>query len=172
MSSLAQVKGLKELQAALDQVPAKVEANIMRGALRAGAKPVLKAAQDNLRQNGSVDTGDLLASLRITSSRVRRGTVTTSIVAGGERKNKPKVWYAHIVEGGAIAHVIRARNGKLLAIGVPSVDHPGFAGKPFLRPAFDSQATAAVQAVREYVRERLATKHGLNVPAPLEEGDE
>ena len=39
------VKGLAELQDFLDKLPQKIETNIMRGALRAGAKPVLEAAK-------------------------------------------------------------------------------------------------------------------------------
>lgn len=165
MSEFAKIKGLADLQAAMGQLPVKVETNIMRAALRAGCKPILEAAKKNV----PVQTGDLRDSLRITSGSTKRGRVMRSVVAGGKVKGKPgRVWYAHIVEGGAAAHVIQARNGRMLAIGVSKVNHPGFAGKPFMRPAFDGQAQAAVVAVREYIRERLALKHGLNVPAPDE----
>ena len=53
-------------------------------------------------------------------------------------------------------------------MGVAQVQHPGAKKKPFLRPALDLQGQAAVEAVREYIRTRLATKHGIDVPAPVD----
>ena len=44
-----QIKGLAELQRAMDQLPAKVEANIMRGAMRAGASVGAGAARNAAR---------------------------------------------------------------------------------------------------------------------------
>ena len=48
--------------------------------------------------------------------------------------------------------------GRLLRDGV---EHPGSAPKPFMRPALDSRAQAALQAVGETIKKRL-TKEGLN----------
>ena len=167
-SDTTKVKGLAELQAALDQIPAQMERNIMRGALRAGAKVLLAEAQSTTEF--ADDSGALRASLRITTS-VRRGTVTAAVKAGPTKRDK-RPWYARLVEYGTKAHIIRAKPGKLLAIGVSVVHHPGAKARPYLRPALDHKAQAAVQATAEYIRQRLATKHGLQVPAPLQEGDE
>lgn len=49
--------------------------------------------------------------------------------------------------------------------------HPGARPKPFMRPAFDTQHRAAIEAAREYIRARLAIKHGINVPGPGSELD-
>lgn len=43
-----------------------------------------------------------------------------------------------------------------------SVHHPGAAPRPFLRPALDSQSQAALVAVGNAIKKRLATKHGLD----------
>jgi len=40
--------------------------------------------------------------------------------------------------------------------------HPGVMPKPFMRPALDAQSGAAVLAVGEYIKKRLATKNGLD----------
>lgn len=163
------VKGLADLQRALDQLPAQIEANVMRAALRAGAKVVAEQARANI----SSHSGLLAASVRI-GTRVKNGKAQAYVRAGGRgKKGQTSAFYAHMVEHGTAAHVIKARPpNKLLAIGVAKVDHPGAAKRPFLRPALDQQAMAALEAMRETVRKRLATKHGLLVPPPLEPGDE
>ena len=91
-----EVKGLAELQKYLDELPAKMEANIMRAALRAGAKVVLTEAKNTAAF--ADDTGALRASLRITTS-VRRGTVTAAVKAGPTKKDK-RPFYARMVEFG------------------------------------------------------------------------
>jgi len=155
------VKGLSELQAFLDKLPQKIETNIMRGALRAGAKPVLEAAKQNAPMGEPSDTnkrkynlysGALRDSLRL-SARIdrRNGQVVARIVVGGKsKKTGADVFYPLMVEYGTKPHKIG------------SGDHPGVMPKPFMRPALDSEANAAVVAAGEYIKRRLATKHGLD----------
>ena len=154
------VTGLKELQAFLDTLPAKVEANIMRGALRAGAKVIESEAKANV----PVKAGVLRDSIRVTG-RLKGHTVTASIKAGGKTKSGD-AFYARFVEYGTAAHVINGRNRGWLSWGglfAKSVDHPGAVPHPFLRPALDDKADAAITATAEYIKKRL-TKEGINVP--------
>lgn len=160
------VKGLAELKAALAQLPEKIERNVMRGAIRAGLKATAQRAEQNIR---SV-SGELASSVRV-GTKVKNGQVIGTVTAGVSKKNK-RPYYAHMVEFGTQAHIIKARRGKLLAIGVAKVEHPGAKPRPFMRPALDATQAQVVEGVREYIRTRLATKHGIDVPAPLEEGDE
>lgn len=158
MSEIKNVKGLSELQKFLDTLPAKMEANIMRSALRAGANVLKTEAASNLDRNGSVDSGDLKASLRV-SSKLSKGVVTATVKAGSD-----KAWYWRFVEFGTAAHVIKARRQKSLFFNgsqVTSVDHPGARAKPFMRPALDARASDAVVAVGEQIKKRL-TKQGIN----------
>lgn len=163
-----EIKGLAELQRALEQLPAKIEANIIQGALRAGAKVVAAAARDNV----SVVSGRLAASVRYGAKRTKALEAQGYVRAGGRGKGKRAgAFYAHMVEYGTAAHIIKAPPGaKLNVRGVfySSVQHPGARKKPFMRPALDSHAQAALEAVREYIRVRLATKHGIEVPAPVD----
>ena len=150
----ANVKGLAELQAFLDQLPAKMEANIMRGALRQGANVVKAEAQANV----PVKTGTLKAGLKV-STRNRRGVVTAKVKATGKH-----AFLARWIEFGTAAHFIKPKTAKsLFFAGLFSngIQHPGSAPKPFLRPALDSQAQPALEAVGQYVKKRL-TKEGLN----------
>jgi len=152
--------GGRELDAFLQQLPAKIEKNIMRAALRAGANEFKKAAQHGV----PVDDGALKRSIRVTT-RTKKGTVYASLKAGGK---KAPHW--HWVEFGTTAHKIKASPEHALSFGgttVREVDHPGARPQPFMRPAFDSAAAAAIAAAIAKIRERL-TLAGINVPAPEE----
>lgn len=161
MSDVA-VKGLAELQAFLDQLPKKMEANVMRGALRAGANVVKDAAKSNV----PVHTGLLREGIKV-STRSRRGVVTASVKATGKH-----AYVAKWMEYGTAAHEIVAKKGGSLFLGgffAHAVNHPGARPHPFMRPALDTQATAAVTAVGEYVKARL-DKNGFDV-AEIEIGE-
>jgi HK97 gp10 family phage protein len=158
------VRGLKELQKFLDQLPVKIERNIMRGALRAGMKPVLARAI----ASAPVQSSELKNSLKIGSS-ARGGTVAGSVYTN--------VFYANFVEFGTSAHFITAKKGGWLSFGgifAKSVWHPGIPKGPhaFMRPALDSQQVAAVNAAAEYMKVRLATKEGIDTSYVMIEGDE
>lgn len=151
------IKGLDELQRFLDQLPAKMETNVMRGALRAGAKPIRDAAiaaapvgepSETNKKKYKLYAGALRDSIRI-SGRLdkQKGIVTASVKAGGKsRKSGADVFYAQFVEFGTRSHDA----------------HPGLQPRPFMRSALDLNASAAVTAAGEYIKKRLATKHGLD----------
>lgn len=178
------VKGLKELQQFLNVLPAKMEANVMRGAMRAGAKvlndyakeraPIGQPRSGSKRRYGGYP-GALRDSLRI-GTRLNYGTVIARVIAGGKnKKTGADVFYAHMIEFGTKAHTITARNGGMLAFGGgfhKSVEHPGIKPKPFMRPALDTQATRAVIAVANAIKKRLLKKHGLDLTYIKVEGDE
>lgn len=149
------VKGLADLQKFLDQLPAKMEANVMRGALRAGMKEVLPVAKQNIH---SV-SGKLARGLVISTS-TRRGVAKASIKAKGKHD-----YIAKFVEFGTTAHSIAAKAGGSLffrGLFAKLVHHPGAKPKPFMRPALDQQSGAAIAATAEYIKKRLSTKYGLD----------
>jgi HK97 gp10 family phage protein len=148
------IKGGKELQEFLNTLPAKIERNIMRAALRAGAKVIA----DEAKLNVPVKDGDLRASIRV-STRAKRGQVTASVKAGSQ-----KAWYWRFVEFGTAAHTIQSSIGSSLFFNggaYKSVNHPGARAMPFMRPALDGKSNDAVIAVGRKIRERL-TQQGIN----------
>jgi len=160
--TLVNVKGLSELNAVLQTVAPKVERNVLRTGLRAGANVILPVAKGNIRSH----SGALATSLKAGTS--ARGGVVTGYV-------RTKLYYAPFVEYGTVPHSITAKDRKGLSVGglfFQAVQHPGAKPYPFLRPALDSQAQAAVIAVGEAIKERLATKEGLDTAGVLIEGDE
>lgn len=149
------VKGLAELQKFLEQLPAKMEANVMRGALSAGMKTVLPVAQSNIHNI----SGELARGLKVSASN-RGGVVKSKLKTTGKH-----AYVAKWVEFGTAAHSIAARAGGSLffrGLFAKLVHHPGAKPKPFMRPALDQQAGAAVVAAAEYIKRRLANKHGLD----------
>lgn len=189
-TTLMKFKGGAELAKALQELPVKIERNIMRSALRAGAKVVLDEAKRNINDR----SGDLSRSLRV-STRSRRGEVTATLKAGDR-----EAYYAHMVEFGTAAHFIsvsdEAKPSRLTRRGIKnygigtinkmvnagslviggnfvgaSVSHPGAKPNPFMRPAIDEKQGEAIVAVGEQIRKRL-TKQGLNTPDALEIDDE
>lgn len=161
------ILGAKELAKMLNELPLKIERNIMRAALRAGASVIAAEA----RRNVPVDSNELKSTIR-TSSNSKRGTVEANAVVGNRRTKKG--WYATFVEFGTAPHIIKAgknkqrlsfrdRNGVWRT--VLEVNHTGATAKPFMRPAFDSKGEEAVKAVADKIRERL-TDQKINQVAP------
>jgi HK97 gp10 family phage protein len=161
MSSI-NIKGGKEIFELLQTLPAKLEQNIMRGAVRAGAKVIL----DEAKQNVPEQSGDLKASGRVTTNS-KKGRGTASVKFGNK-----KVYYTRFIEFGVAAHTITSKTGYLSFLGnaYKSVEHPGLQPKAFLRPAFDSKQKEAIEAIGVHIGKRL-NKQGLNNPG-LEVSDD
>jgi HK97 gp10 family phage protein len=152
------ITGGRELDAFLQTLSVKVEKNIMRSALRQGAN----AIKDEAKANVPVHLGELRKSIRVTTS-AKGGRVSASVKAGNR-----KAFYWHFVEFGTAAHNIAGKKGGSLMFGghfARSVHHPGAVAKPFMRPALDAKADAALAAVAAQIRKRL-TAEGINTPAP------
>jgi HK97 gp10 family phage protein len=168
------IKGLSELQKVLDEFPVKLERNIMRGAMRAGCNVMKKIAKANCPQGEPTIEGKRLfghhkgllkESIRVAISmkKSQGGKIIAEVRAGGEMKNGAQVYYAHMVERDTRPHKIEAGIGKRFPWGGKVVNHPGTKGKAFMRHAFDHGGRASVEALREYIRKRLLTKHGIEV---------
>ncbi len=153
------IKGLAELEKALQQLPDKLERNILRGALRQGALVIAAKA----KELAPVRTGKLRNSIRV-SSRIKKGIPVVVVKAGGRKKGEP--FYAHMVEFGTAGHEIRPAGAKSLFIAGlmrEIVHHPGAQKTPFMRPAFDASVAAATLAFAEHLKKRL-TKAGIETP--------
>ncbi len=161
MAKLLNITGGEALAKALRELPVKIEKNILRSAMRAGARVIANEAKGNV----PVEDGDLKRSIRV-STNTRKGEVTAKAVAGGK-----KVYYAHFVEFGTVGHIISAKSGSVLRFTTrdgkyherTSVNHPGARAKPFLRPALDSKAQQAVRAVAKQIAAKL-TERGIDTP--------
>lgn len=155
MNELRHIKGGAELDKFLQDLPVKLEKNVLRGAMRAGAKVVLPVVQENAPKA----TGALALGVKISTS-ARAGRVMAKIKLTGKHAFLGK-WFEFT---GVKEHAIRAKNGGALFFGgifVKTVDVKGFKAKPFMRPALETSATSAIAAVASYIKGRL-TKQGLD----------
>ena len=176
------VSGLKELDELLKTLPAKIEGNIMRGAMRAGQNVLATAAQENLSANGHVKSGALQRSIKVRFKKKSEnlyGWMRAHLIAGDKT-----AYYAHMVEFGTAAHYIAVREemrpgrntrrgekkygmstiNKMVKLGSlkisgrfvgGSVAHPGSRPVPFMRNALDSHSGQAIEAFADYIRKRL-----------------
>jgi HK97 gp10 family phage protein len=178
------IVGGEQLFNFLQTLAVKVEKNIMRSALRAGAAVI----KDKAKENVPVRLGDLKKSIRV-STGAKNGVVAASVKAGDK-----KAYYWRFVEYGTKGHLIKveenerainyrltAKRGVLTRVSMttvnrnalrigntfvgPTVNHPGAKPSPYMRPAFDSEADNAIAAVAEQIKKRL-TKEGINVTDP------
>lgn len=167
MTILKGISGLKELDNMLKQLPANIEKNVLKGALRAGQKVLADAVKMNLRQNGSVGTGELEKSVRVRFKRKSEkfGWVRSYVMVGNT-----KAYYGHWLEYGTATYYSGSGRtvgnaysitpkvaGSLFVGGLlrDSVMHPGIQPKPFVRPAVDSHTDAALDQVVQYMRKRI-----------------
>jgi len=166
------VKGLKELAQALQTIPVKLERNVMRGAMYAGAAVLRDEARANVpvsapSTNGRKKYGGYAGALRDSfrvGTRSKHKIITAYVHAGG--KKRADVFYATWVERGTKAHWIDSKSGWLNINGQrvkAPVLHPGARAHPFMRPALDSGSGRATIAIANYIKNRLATKHGLDM---------
>ncbi len=143
------VEGLAELERDLQQFVTKLQRNVLRASLRAGAKVFLEEAR---RQVPVGKSGALRRSLKL-SVRTRRGVPVAYVRAGDKT-----AWYAHLVEFGTAAHYIKPKRRKSLffaSLAREVVNHPGAKKRPFMRPAFDQGSPGAIKAMSAYMRRRI-----------------
>jgi HK97 gp10 family phage protein len=156
------ITGGKELAEFLKTLPQKLERNVMRSALAAGARVIANEA----KANAPAKSKRLIKSIRV-STDARKGVIEAYAKAGGK-----KAFYANFVEFGTAAHTITAKSGKMLKftardgnkVTIKEVLHTGAIAKPFLRPALDTKAPEAIRAIGSKIKERLTTQ-GLNAPS-------
>lgn len=194
MNKLAHVKGLAELQKLLDELPAKLEANVMRGALRSGMNVYKAEAKRNINNV----SGDLAKALKV-GTRIEKNLgaaiVKSNLAAKGFEGYKA-MWVefgtnphlisvadedkmvnkrASLKAGRVVKESMTSVNRRVLAIGGnfvgPTLQHPGAKPHPFLRPAFDAKSDAALMQVAKYIKRVLSTKHGIQTAHINLEGD-
>jgi len=134
----ADIKGLKELNKNLKRLDSRSTKNVLRAALRAGGRVVVKEARNKLPSEYDTLQRALTLKLQRQRSPVEMKLNVGLTMGSGARYDG---WYGHIVEFGAAPHDIPASGSKLMNIGdgqvATKVRHPGVKKRPFLRPAFE-----------------------------------
>lgn len=180
------LKGGPELLEFLALFPARVQKNALRSAMIAGARVI----RDEARATVPDESGKLRKAIKTSSPRAILGDrATVKVKLLGEHS-----YIGTFLEYGVAPHVIgqssngvsaRALNRRARVTGVQPtakegvlkigedfvggvILHPGFAPKPFMRPALDRMMTPAVAAIGARLAEYLKDKTGFSVPDTLE----
>jgi len=152
------VHGVEEELKKLLDFPVQVEKKIVRGAVRAAAQVVRKAAMLRAPVGAGISHKGASASLRdtIRVSTGIRGKIVKAAVRVGDRKKG--VFYAHMVIGGTKPHIIKARVHGALGFGGivrQVVQHPGARAQPFLAEADAASRDEALRSAFDYADQHL-----------------
>lgn len=157
------VKGLDEVLAVLSAFPVKLQNQAVRQGLTAAAAVV----RDEARMRAPKDSGRMAKSIKSGSPRkIGDGIYSISIRLDGRGNNH--AFLGLFFEYGVLPHYITAGDGDVSARKLTqnvrkegatdalkingkfvtgAILHPGFAARPFLRPALDIKADEAVRAM-------------------------
>jgi len=144
------LEGTAELSRVLQDFLVAMEARVISGALRKGAKEVEAFAKDLVPER----TGELKDSIKIRRQVSKKRGFVNFFVTAGDRKSG-QGWYAHLVEYGTGPHEIRPRKAKSLFIAGllrTVVNHPGAKGAGFMRRAFDKGSEPALTSITAEVK--------------------
>ena len=172
MAELVHIKGLTELKRAMQALPEKISRNVLRASVNAGARvvrdqarinaPVLNTAVPGHQPPGTLKRSIVTAFIS-EKSNAQQATYFVTVRQGkkyrgqGRHQNKSQdAFYGAWVELGHhyVAPKPKTTNWKrhrhhqhTSGVFVPA--------HPFLRPAFEAKKYQSVQAIREYLLQRL-----------------
>jgi HK97 gp10 family phage protein len=153
------VHGVENELQKLAELPAKIEANVTRGAVRAAARVVQLAAIARAPVGSGLNKWKsspvhLRDTIRISSS-VKQGVASAIVKVGNPKKG---VFYEAMVLGGTRAHLIKAKLHGWLSFGGlvrQVVQHPGARAQPFMAQADAASRETALKAAFDYADDKL-----------------
>ncbi len=166
MTIKVQILGEQQIGKLLEDMAVKLQRNTLRRGLYRAAKVIAEEVSVQApRDPGKPD----LADTPHVSTGAPNGVPTAKV-----RLKGPHSYLGLFLEHGVAPHLIKSKDGGPMKIGnnvfEGPIQHPGFAPKPFMRPAFDAKADDATKAFGDYLRSQIKDK-GYEV-AGLEPEDE
>ncbi len=137
------IRGAKELAAAFEELGRTFGGAALDPALRKGLTMIKQAAQDNLRQNASVQAH--------TPPGVRLVNSMQIVKQSGRASAQPMFRLGFVGRGRHIAHFVEFGTKPHWQPRRRSF-HPGARPFPFLRPAFDTEGVAAMEFILDDLR--------------------
>ena len=147
MAESESIKGLKELRAALLELPKGIARNVLRGAVGAGAAVVRVEA----KARAPLYTGTVAAG------HPPPGTLKKAIYQKQIREksnDQQQTFFVGVRQG---RHARNSKKGLLDAFYGRFIEFgtSKYVAHPFMRPAFDTKKEAAVQAIKDYLAKRI-----------------
>ena len=125
ISGSVELRGAKELNDILEQLPAALAKGILRKAMREAARPILKRAKENC----PVDSGELRRSLKIRAIKRNSAGRVGVVVSTDKGFFKGDTFYGAFLEFGTSRMPAR----------------------PYIRPAFDTEHANSIRIVGEEI---------------------
>lgn len=121
-----EILGMDAILKKLKILPERVQKNVLVGAVRASAKPMIKEAKSLV----PVESGTLKKSIGIRKRRSKDKKIVRFSVAPLKKKDG---WYAHFVEFGTVKQTAH----------------------PFMRPAFEKKGMESIDEAKKYMTKRI-----------------
>ena len=160
MISSVKLRGVKTIRKAFRVLPKRITRTVLRGALTAAVKPVVKEA----RKLVPVDEGTLKRSLGTSFTRGFTNGEEINIGARTGRAAKDDGWKAHLLEFGTSPVVIKPKKAKVLAfwdkkkgklVFTKAVRLRGTKKQPFLAPAMANKGRMALRILNVEILRRI-----------------
>ena len=163
---MIRIDGLSELHKQLQTLPARIERNVMSGAINQGINIFRDAAKAN------VENRDVKKAIRSRSVKGKPGQIIREVYI-------KDVFYAKFLEFGTASYYTGSGKtvggpyeikpkGKSLSRNFGTEEkhfassvHPGVKPRPFMRPSFDVNKNRAIDAVKTYIKMRLPMELGM-----------
>jgi len=161
VKTTTEITGLKDLDKQLAKLVGATQGKVLRSALRKAAKPVQDAMQTATTSNFSADSGQLSESIKIKTALNKKGAHSIYDAAayvgvypnkkaqGSTGSSLPAPVYAYWLETGVKPHILNPQ-------GLNNLMHPGFAGKPFVRPALINNASKVIATTKSELAKGIA----------------
>lgn len=160
-----EVRGLKELEDTLNQLPAELQKKALATALRKAGKVI----EDEAKMLAPRGSGELVNKIKtVVKVDVGKGGEATARIVSGSRKS-------HLIEFGTATHNLQVKKKRVMAaisayaggrglkgnnqlgyivFGTRAI-HPGTKARPYMRPAFDSKSGESLKVFTEQLREAI-----------------
>lgn len=142
-TTTVKVDGLRQIGENMRKLSADVAGRVARQGVNAGASLIRKAAKAKVRSNPSIDSGSLERAVITKKLPAGQTPLTVEYIVTVRGRGKPYNKRGRLID--------RAPHASKVEFG--TVNMPA---EPFLRPAFDNQKRAAVDAIADKLRQRIA----------------
>lgn len=155
------VEGLKDLEAALKELPKATGRNVIRRALTTAAQPIAQTAASNAPRGA---TGVLSRSIKVSKIRFSKGEAGKAAYAAAMKRGASRA------EAAQAAHEANAENAEDVTSGIAEIGPTTEAfyahfvefgtahstAKPFMRPAYESNKMNALQIMQDALKDEIA----------------
>lgn len=141
------LKGLKAVQAQLENVAAETRVKLLRSAMREAFKPVLEEAKARVpRDSGALAEGLVIGSAKVSGEAIAVGIV---VVNNSSRQKQATTAAAAFGEAQSMG-LPPSRRWHFIELGTAKR-----AARPFLRPALASGAAGVLESLKAAVSKRI-----------------